>query len=373
MPDVFHTGDTDNKLYLVSGEFSSTLKSSLSIAAVDAVPSGVAWDGTNTLWSGNSADKLYLQSGAFASTLKTSIAAPSGTGTNGISYLETGDTQYLTTVPNDKIFVVSGQYTSTIKTSQVLASLDSAVFGENSDGTDTMIAGATNDKLYLLSGRFSLTIKDSVSIAALSTTPLGVTWNGTDSIYCDPVTDKLYKLSGKFTSTLKTSISVVTYETFIDGADTSDVSARLNLNPAQPTLVSSVSKKRIMPYASGKIVHGKLPLADHTTATVISWEDINGNAYTPAIGDRFVLTDVHITNATGSNTCTLFQDLDAGNDNDAGEPILTAEFTGQGTWSQSFTLPHATAKLSVASHDIHFISTAAGQTSVLLHAFIIRT
>jgi len=42
----------------------------------------MSWDGTNTPWAGSAADKVYLQSGQFTSTLKTSqsLATWSGTG-----------------------------------------------------------------------------------------------------------------------------------------------------------------------------------------------------------------------------------------------------------------------------------------------------
>ncbi len=62
------------KLYLQSGEFSATLKTSLDVSGVDVSLTGISWDGTNTPWSGYAADKLYLQSGQFSATLKTSVS-----------------------------------------------------------------------------------------------------------------------------------------------------------------------------------------------------------------------------------------------------------------------------------------------------------
>ena len=66
------SGSQSNKLYLQSGEFSATLKTSLSVGAVDSETTGIAWDGTNTPWTGATSDKLYLQSGQFSATMKTS-------------------------------------------------------------------------------------------------------------------------------------------------------------------------------------------------------------------------------------------------------------------------------------------------------------
>ena len=66
------TGAEADKLYLQSGEFTSTLKTSESITGIDTAPRGISWDGVNTPWTGGTGSKLYLQSGQFTSTLKTS-------------------------------------------------------------------------------------------------------------------------------------------------------------------------------------------------------------------------------------------------------------------------------------------------------------
>ena len=79
------TGSTDDKLYLQSGQFSATLKTSLAVGTVDAAPSGISWDGTHTPVSGNTDNKLYLFSGQFSATLKTSLAVGTiDTGPTGI-------------------------------------------------------------------------------------------------------------------------------------------------------------------------------------------------------------------------------------------------------------------------------------------------
>jgi len=66
-------GSEANKLYLQSGQFSSTMKTSLAVGGVDLTPSGISYDGTNTPWCGFEDDKLYLQSGQFSSTMKNSL------------------------------------------------------------------------------------------------------------------------------------------------------------------------------------------------------------------------------------------------------------------------------------------------------------
>ena len=45
----------------------------MSVNSVDISPQGISWDATNTPWAGEAAPKLYLQSGQFAATLKTSL------------------------------------------------------------------------------------------------------------------------------------------------------------------------------------------------------------------------------------------------------------------------------------------------------------
>jgi hypothetical protein len=63
-------GGQASKLYLQSGQFTSTLKTSQSVGAVDTGPSGIACDETNTPWGGSQDEKLYLTSGQFTSPLK---------------------------------------------------------------------------------------------------------------------------------------------------------------------------------------------------------------------------------------------------------------------------------------------------------------
>jgi hypothetical protein len=60
------------RIYLQSGQFTSTLKTSEDLSAVDSAAQGVSWDGVNTPWCGSGDDKLYLQSGQFTSTIKDS-------------------------------------------------------------------------------------------------------------------------------------------------------------------------------------------------------------------------------------------------------------------------------------------------------------
>ena len=57
-------GSTDNKLYLQSGQFTSTLKDSIDVTSVESNPDGNSWDLTNTSWSGYNGDKVYISPGS---------------------------------------------------------------------------------------------------------------------------------------------------------------------------------------------------------------------------------------------------------------------------------------------------------------------
>jgi len=122
MANTFWCGSTDDKLYLQSGQFSSTMKTSLDVNGVDIQPNGISWDGVNTPWAGREEGKLYLQSGQFSSTMKTSLS---------------------------------------------IAAVDSAVSGISYDGTNTPWCGDQADKLYLQSGQFSSTMKTSLAVTAI--------------------------------------------------------------------------------------------------------------------------------------------------------------------------------------------------------------
>jgi hypothetical protein len=379
MADIFLAQAGTDKLFLLSGEITTTVKTSQSVSAIDTFCSDISpTTGGNTLWCGQQANKLYIQSGQFTSTLKDSSPVIAGESAQyAVTYdiYSDGDEVAIHGGAGQRdFFMRSGMTTSTIKTS--LAASVFQFLGLSTNSTDCSVTDndAGERRVVLASGQFTTTVKDSQTGPQTVSGPqywaTGYTANDMIGSHRSP-SAKVFIHSGQVTSTIKDSIAWS--DTHPAGAESSDINARLGITGVEPTVVRSVSKRKIMPFAAGKIVYGKLPSADHSTATVMVWQDINGNTYTPAIGDRFIITDYEITNATGANTCTLFEDLDAGNDNDAGEPIVTVEFSGQGTVNQSFTIPHATQKLANAAHDVHFISSAAGETTVLLHAFITRT
>ena len=222
-------GNSDDKLYLQSGQFTSTLKTSRAVGSIDLAPNGISWDGTDTPWCGGQANKLYLQSGQFTSTLKTSRDQTTiDTGVVDISW-DGANTPWIGGEAN-KLYLQSGQFSSTIKDSQSVASTLNT--GISYDGTNT--PRSSYYKLYLQSGEFTATIKTSQAGIGTGWTYIqAVSWSGVDTLaavrseeYLD-VYCKLFLLSGQFSWTVKDSVSVTSLESRITGICTDQVNARL--------------------------------------------------------------------------------------------------------------------------------------------------
>lgn len=228
MADTPWAGRAGEKLYLTSGQFTSTIKTSESIGAVDASLQDISYDGTNTPWTGAVDDKLYLTSGQFTSTIKTSESI------NAVDATPTGISYDGTNTPwcgaNDvKLYLTSGQFSSTIKTSQSVSAVDTGPQDISYDGTNTPWCGSQAQKLYLQSGQFTSTIKTSELVSGVDTNPQGISWDGTNTPWAGSEADKLYLTSGQFTSTIKTSEDVSGVDANPIGIDTNDVNARLGV------------------------------------------------------------------------------------------------------------------------------------------------
>jgi hypothetical protein len=239
-------GYNDDKLYLQSGQFTSTIKTSQSVGGIDAVPYGISWDGTNTPWGGNTDAKLYLQSGQFTSTLKTSqLITAIETAPSGISWDGT-NTPWCGFV-GDRLYLQSGQFTSTLKTSEFIGGIDSVPTGISYDGTNTPFTGQVFDKLYLQSGQFTSTVKTSEDVSVIDK-PSGISYDGTNTPWGGNIDNKLYLQSGQFTSTVKTSEDVSVIEGFISGIETNNINGRLDLVPPDITVeVVNLSLTGAMP------------------------------------------------------------------------------------------------------------------------------
>ncbi len=274
-------GNEADKLYLTSGQFSSTLKTSQAVGTIDVFVDDVSWDGTNTPWAGNSNCKLYLQSGQFSSTLKTSQAV------GGVDSSLVGISWDGTNTPwagneADKLYLQSGQFTSTLKTSEYVGGVDTTPQSISFDGTNTPWIGWTDDKLYLTSGQFTSTLKTSEDISGINNLGDAISWDGTNTPWCGLVGAKLYLQSGQFTSTLKTSQSVTTIDTNPSGIDTNDIDGRLGTGPTNHWWLGTTN-------------------TDHAVAANWSTAGSGGapGASVPGAGDEVQF------DGNGNNACTL--------------------------------------------------------------------
>ena len=158
------TGHCDfvaDKLFRISGQFSSTISASLSVASA-AQPADLSWDGTNTIWSDSTSGtpKHVLQSGQFTSTIKSSISRSAVFDSNLGSSWDGADTIGIG-VDNSpfeaKLFAFSGQFTSTIHSSVSVLSLDNAPRGI--EWGDFLGRTATNER----AASDSVAVADSVA------------------------------------------------------------------------------------------------------------------------------------------------------------------------------------------------------------------
>lgn len=160
-------------LFITSGQFSSTVLDSEDVSSVEANVRDLSYDGNDCPYVGDSGNKMYLQSGAFTSTLKTSLTHPNSQ-PSGISSNTDQDTPSSGFFP-DILYIHSGQFTSTIKANISVSGDPQAI---SWDGTDTLWAKSSGaDYLYLQSGAFTSTVKDSLDVSAIETTPSGICTN----------------------------------------------------------------------------------------------------------------------------------------------------------------------------------------------------
>ena len=208
--DIPWATTVDDKLMLQAG-FTSTLVKSLSVTGND-VPSGISWDGTDTLWSGIEENKLWRNSGQFTSTIKdsqdvSSFSSPSST--FGISWDGTNSLWcHLGSPPgvHGFLMLLSGSFTSTVLASEDVGSIDNLVMGISYDAGDTPWVGGISDKLYEQSGQFTSTLKKSLDISAIELGVTDISFNGTDTYWCGNTDRKLYLQSGQYTTTMKDSL-----------------------------------------------------------------------------------------------------------------------------------------------------------------------
>lgn len=225
------TGGVSGLIKLLSGQFSSTIKTSLDVTSKSVQPSGISWDGTNTPWVGSTAgNDLVLQSGQFSSTIKDSEEAPPAD-CRGLSVDQRKDTPYLGDLtPNAKLGLISGQFVSTIKTSIdvdtiISGTVDGGMGGVSSrdDGSTLISVGVSpfaDSKNYIIdSPQFSTTILASIAVGSLRNNSFArdLSWDGTNTV--NATTDKFLVLYSGFTGTILDSEDVVSHVFNLEGCN----------------------------------------------------------------------------------------------------------------------------------------------------------
>lgn len=111
-----------------------------------------------------------------------------------------------------------------------------------------------------------------------------------------------------------------------------------------------------------------------TSATVLTWVDINGNTYTPAVGDRFNFVDIIVANVATAKNVRIFQDHDSDNAIDAGEDLIAPiEFSGQGTAVVPLGMDRPSRKLAAATNDFMILASTTGNINWYIAAHVTRT
>jgi hypothetical protein len=229
MANTVWVGQEAMKLYLQSGDFTSTLKTSVLVSAWETLPEGASWDGVNTPWTGRTDNKLYLISGKFTSTLKTSEDVQFVDNLNTDISADRSNTPWIGW-QTLKMFLSSGQFTSTIKDSYGFTGIEAFPTGIScaviAGIVSTPWCGREDNMLYVQSGQFTSTMKVSLSISGPRTVE-GIGWNGTDTLWTGSSSDKLFRLSGQITSTVRDSESVTSIDNTPNGLESDDFNTRV--------------------------------------------------------------------------------------------------------------------------------------------------
>ena len=269
MADTLWCGfGTNDKLYLQSGQFTSTIKTSLDINSINAVPRGISWDGVNTPWSASDgAGRLFLQSGQFTSTLKTSQivtsvdTVPIGMSSDAVNSPWVGNA-------DKKLYLTSGKFSSTLKDSLGVSGVDSFPNGISWDGINTPWGMSDSEKFGLQSGQFTSTLKQSVSILPFTLGAIrGMSFDGTDTSTLVLATDdKLFLTSGQFTTTVKDSQSIESITDQPYGIEHGDFDARVPPPIVEPPGVISHHRTAAAPHPHQDWIEGvtkRWPLLHH--------------------------------------------------------------------------------------------------------------
>lgn len=229
-------GDFDDKLYLQSGEFSSTIKTSMYVGSNYITTDGISWDGRDTPVSssdsGYTVSKLVLYSGQFSSTIVASVDVSSISAAFDISW-DGSDTQWAAAA-GDKVFLQSGEFTSTLKTSRdvsshihgpngITYSLEASTESFIYCGVKPTSPDISHGKIVHQAGQFGTTIVGSYHFSTFGYFPKGIAWKSNSEYLWTgngpPSTKKLFVQQG-VTSTILTSLDVAAIESLPTGVNT---------------------------------------------------------------------------------------------------------------------------------------------------------
>jgi hypothetical protein len=239
MPNTMVPTTGNDKLWVLSGSFTNTVKSSLDVSGMDANPSGIAYDDTDIFFCGKNSSKLWRISGTTSATVKVSLGTagtrtdPMGMGWNGTDTMWTSETAVV------GLFLQSGKFSATLKSSTDISGLDTSIRGAGCDGESTIFPGGVNDKVWRLSGFLTNTIKDSQDISGIHAgTYNGASFTDEDFMFTGiSGVNKLWRVSGKLTSTVKDSVDITTIDTNPGDITHDPASVRLGISGFTPTAV----------------------------------------------------------------------------------------------------------------------------------------
>lgn len=365
-------GPSSDKITLMSGVFTSTIKSSTGDIVAAGFMADAEFDGTNTLWADQTGQQLMLQSGNQTSTIKTSqvVAAVNVRGISSDSRPGSSSNTLWAEDTNDKLLLTSGQFTGTIKTSVDVSVIDIVPLGISTDGTDTLWSGFNDDKIHKTSGIFSSTIKTSIS--APDPEPWGISTDGTDTYSMSNNSERAFLHSGKVTATIKTSRSYNGYGSAIHGIGTDDINGRLGSLLVDGTGTITIEQVTINGVGSIPIAGtGSIPLNEIILSGVGETSHKSGTG-TPAISDVTVsgVSTVDLRTLTLTLSSTEIEDnannLGAYNRitlNTSGNPhivyrddtddtIKHASYDGT-SWSTEIIEPNADSSTTSLGLDVH--------------------
>ena len=228
-PDTPWTGGEADKLYKTSGNFTTILKDSEDVSTFGNTW-GISWTGIDTPWSRtgtspfSSLPKIFLTSGQFTSSVRLSLAVESiDIDARGISWDGT-DTPITAVFDRNELVLLSGQFSTSVKASRDVTGLNNSPSDISWDGTNTPWSGTSglDDTLYLQSGQFTATLITSLDVHLFITNPTGISWDGNDTLTVNQLNDTLFRLSGKFTSTVHATHSVNSIDDELKGINTNE-------------------------------------------------------------------------------------------------------------------------------------------------------